>query len=749
MNLKKPLLMFCLSITGVLTSTLTNAQVSTAETSGIDLVNDRDRGSLDQGGENCASALVIPSLPFCDVGTTVGYAHDYTPTCAGGGVAPDVVYRYTSPVTQNVIFSFCGSDFENTASITTNCTGAPFLCAWSNCGNSACAAFTAVGGTTYYIILDGIGGASGNYQLNAAVGGPCVSTPCVAPNDDCNNAILISPGTYPGVTEGATIDNVPYCAAGGEIEGPGVWYRVVGQGRMARFVLAADATFPARLGLYCGNCPCLSCYRQTTGCSSDTLEVCLANGVTYYLLVSSCDGSTGSFTLHYTQWSPCAPVIACAPSLEVPLFAPGTRSGNTCDECGDCSLQNSAEVVIPVSLPGLGWWTFSLCGSNFNTYMYIGLTPCSATYYSNNDSCGVQSASPCLFIAGVCYVTIEGVAPSNCGDYMLEVLPCSPPLNDDCENAISISGAQTIHGTTASAAMDSFPADPDCDPPLWPGVWYKYTGTDRITSFNMVSNTTHQFSLFQHGCCGRLSCLFQGECGMTQSFGLCLGSDPCAYYILISGCNVNSGPFTFNITEGATCNPNFCGLYDHVTNAPIEVSGTTCGKCNDCALLGAGEEVTARFTIGSAGLYTISAVTDFRSRMYIGNNAFCANNIYTAPDCATMHVYGCANFAAGFYIITLEPCDPVACGNYTISMLPCVLPAGNLVIQWAAPSSVQLNWEPSAAPVSGYNVYRSLTPDVATIPANFVAMTPDTFYVDAIPALPETKNFYAITAVAP
>jgi hypothetical protein len=67
---------------------------------------------LDQGGETCATAMVIPSLPFCDRGTTVGHVNDYNPPCDGNSRAPDVVYSF-HPTQQVVISaSLCGSSYR-------------------------------------------------------------------------------------------------------------------------------------------------------------------------------------------------------------------------------------------------------------------------------------------------------------------------------------------------------------------------------------------------------------------------------------------------------------------------------------------------------------------------------------------------------------------------------------------------------------------------------------------------------------
>jgi hypothetical protein len=40
-----------------------------------------ERNPLDQAGDNCTSVTVIPSIPYTDTGTTVGYADDFVTPC--------------------------------------------------------------------------------------------------------------------------------------------------------------------------------------------------------------------------------------------------------------------------------------------------------------------------------------------------------------------------------------------------------------------------------------------------------------------------------------------------------------------------------------------------------------------------------------------------------------------------------------------------------------------------------------------
>lgn len=133
-----------------------------------------DESSLDQGGETCATAREVLGFPYCDTGTTVGYQDNYTPPCYSGGSAPDVVYwvRYTTTITCNV--SLCGSAFNTVLHIYAGCpdgVGDPALlccnddaafCAPSSC----CENVTFLPNITYYIIVDGAPGQSGQYILS-------------------------------------------------------------------------------------------------------------------------------------------------------------------------------------------------------------------------------------------------------------------------------------------------------------------------------------------------------------------------------------------------------------------------------------------------------------------------------------------------------------------------------------------------------------------------------------------------------
>ena len=134
------------------------------------------------GGETCASATVIPSIPYVATGSTVGAVDDYFASCddyPNQGGANDLVYEYTNGPTQVYVdISLCEAvtDYDCQLYLYENtCTGVPVGCQEDGCQspnfsapyNSRLMAQLLEPNTTYYIIIDGYdAGGNGNYQLN-------------------------------------------------------------------------------------------------------------------------------------------------------------------------------------------------------------------------------------------------------------------------------------------------------------------------------------------------------------------------------------------------------------------------------------------------------------------------------------------------------------------------------------------------------------------------------------------------------
>ncbi|MDX9856914.1 MAG: hypothetical protein RBT76_03905 [candidate division Zixibacteria bacterium] len=132
-----------------------------------------------QGGDNVATAVVIPSLPFSSSGTTTGYTNDYDEVCPyTGSTAPDVVYSYTPTANEWIDVSLCQSLYDTKMYIYENAVipGSPHACNDDACGSdgykSELVGVPVTGGNTYYIVIDAYGTASGTYFLDVVVGEP-------------------------------------------------------------------------------------------------------------------------------------------------------------------------------------------------------------------------------------------------------------------------------------------------------------------------------------------------------------------------------------------------------------------------------------------------------------------------------------------------------------------------------------------------------------------------------------------------
>ncbi|MGD8441832.1 MAG: hypothetical protein PVG53_14970, partial [Holophagae bacterium] len=137
-----------------------------------------DPDVIRQGGDTCASATVIGSLPFTADGTTVGYTDDYEEVCPYSSTSPDVVYSFTPATDMAIDISLCTGTTNYDTKLFVyegSCPGAGFVA----CNDDSCSAplypstfisslenVALTAGQTYYIVVDGYGGDSGPYTID-------------------------------------------------------------------------------------------------------------------------------------------------------------------------------------------------------------------------------------------------------------------------------------------------------------------------------------------------------------------------------------------------------------------------------------------------------------------------------------------------------------------------------------------------------------------------------------------------------
>ncbi len=139
--------------------------------------------TLRQGGDTCASATPLADpLPILITGTTSGYTDDYDESCPGFAPgSPDVVYVYTPTADVTVEISICNSAYDTKLYVYEgSCPGTLIACDDDSCGSdgwkSRVSWVSLQASTTYYIIVDGFGGESGDYELEITEGTSCPQT---------------------------------------------------------------------------------------------------------------------------------------------------------------------------------------------------------------------------------------------------------------------------------------------------------------------------------------------------------------------------------------------------------------------------------------------------------------------------------------------------------------------------------------------------------------------------------------------
>jgi hypothetical protein len=123
-----------------------------------------------QGGEDISTAVVIDTLPYLATGTIVGYANDYDEQCYDASTSPDVVYAYTPATAQVVNIETCNSNYITKIFIYRNDTANLVDC--NQYSDSCLPNFRAAihglpltAGDTYYFVVDGYSGQTGNYEF--------------------------------------------------------------------------------------------------------------------------------------------------------------------------------------------------------------------------------------------------------------------------------------------------------------------------------------------------------------------------------------------------------------------------------------------------------------------------------------------------------------------------------------------------------------------------------------------------------
>jgi len=399
--------------------------------------------------DDCANAMPIT------VGTVYGDSTiasvDGSATCGNSNSTQDIWYVFESPDTGTAYFDTCGSAIDTVISLHSGCPGTTanqISCSDDHGGAAPCTdeprvsylSLPMVTGQRVYIRVSGYNTFHGPFQLNVSMPPP--------PNDHCEDAVTITPGTVVGSTRQADTDGAATC--GQSFFTPDVWYKFTTYADCTATLNTCGSAFDTVLSVH-DSCP--GSFDSQTACNDDagSLGPCAgtydsfasftAPRATYLVRVSGFNGLTGDFSLNLEYTPP--PYDACEHALPVALGTQAfstylcTTDGPTEANCSFCcnDLQIHKDMWFSF-LPHVGGiYSFDTLGSGFDTKiaLYDGCpTAANQAFACNDDYHGGTSLVYALLSAGrPVTIRVGGYAGAGTLTTTLLAPVCETDINQD------------------------------------------------------------------------------------------------------------------------------------------------------------------------------------------------------------------------------------------------------------------------------------------------------------------------------
>ncbi|NEN25082.1 hypothetical protein G3O08_16400 [Cryomorpha ignava] len=437
---------------------------------------------------------------------------------------------------------------------------------------------------------------------------------CAALNDlPCNAIAIPTDGTLiTGSNIGATADTNEVAPPNGACNGTmswcdgavvnnSIWYTFVGpaSGRVRIDGCNPGSSFDSQFAIYTADdCNDYDTY-TLIGANDDRpaplfaacefglfrsgIELCIEEGVTYYLQVDGYFGATGIAGITIDEID--AEACNCSP----PVFPDaGFTLANTVAYCAVDTVGYQVTFYTPED-PGSSEffiYTYSIDGGNSGVEFVaagdsvtladiipLG-TVISATITLSDSSCtGVVPLFPFNFAiaqnTAACDLDCNGVAggpalpgtacddgdPLTTGDSYNADCECSgfPAIsNDEPCDAIPLECDVTVNGTTLGATSTGAPTDFCGTFSGAPGVWYTIVGNGADIDLSLCGSSYDTQVQVYTGTCDDLICVGGNDdsCGLQSEYTIAASQSGVTYYVYVYG--FASGTGTFTITP--TCN---------------------------------------------------------------------------------------------------------------------------------------------------------------------------------------------------
>jgi hypothetical protein len=423
------------------------------------------RDPLDDGSDACPAVTIPAVIPFVDSGTTLGAVNNFNPiTPCGTTYAPDKIYRFVPAHSGQFNINTFGSAFDTQLYVNTGgpCPGNTQVdCNDDFGGSQSQVTPTLTANQTYYIIVDGFQGYSGNFTLYVSdvclIGnGSQVQQECAESVGDPSHAMFDCDGGCSNLDYGgwAQFQSINLCqwVHGSAFTYTGPYNFTTRDIDSYRFTLTEPCSllvsiapgFSANITIAGSNgCPETPLWSMLdiSSCSGNTyLTPCFPAG-TYSFTVSP--NFYGGMTTPRAYLFEIDPVPCSGCRIDGTFTPPISFVTATCGYGSANTLRPSEEVTFCVIIPHTSDWTFSLCSTDpaWNSYMYV-TTQCNGGIIAQDDNGCLNSGLSrieCLTLtAGNYYLTVEGANPTDCGQFYLSVTECAgaccygDPYNPSC-----------------------------------------------------------------------------------------------------------------------------------------------------------------------------------------------------------------------------------------------------------------------------------------------------------------------------
>lgn len=513
-------------------------------------------------GALTGNAITCPAVPNSVATTSVtsgGFTLNWAAPTGGsaGGITYSIQVTSDAGYTNNI----AGSPFTINAPTTTlNITGLN-------------------GSTTYYYRILANNGCSSSYVTGS------ITTAAANP---CSSATTLNCGT--SNLAGTTVGSSNYTHnTGCTMSNYGKWYTFTGDGNL-NTISVTTTSFDAELSISSGSCGSLTniaCQDSAIN-GTETYSFTATLGVTYYVYIAywlSGDTTTGTFTISRTcttPFNPCAsiPNIATCGSTTNLTIAAGIGSYGT----SACGWTTSGQEQIYTFTPTITG-NYSISQTSSFAYIDYQFKPassgCNSTGWTCIDDISGAANSPYFSLtAGVQYYLLLD-PESSVGGNVSFILNCplTPPANDNCSGAVSltVNPSTTCTTNTAGTTLGATQSQAGCVGTADDDVWYSFIAT----------TNSHTVTATPTGLSDTVIQAFSGNCGSLVSLdcvddtissnestlltGLTIGN---TYYVRVYSYSSSSGQgsFTICVTSNIPCTGG-SGAGGASDNCPVIVAG--------------------------------------------------------------------------------------------------------------------------------------------------------------------------------